>query len=286
MLEGVEMGRAILGAVLATLIWVGKPEPLERVGRLAAPAIREASGMTASRTHPGIYWVHNDSGNAAELFAVRRDGQLVRSYKVAAPNIDWEDIAADDSGHLYLADTGNNRLNLPLRAVHTLVEPDPTAPQPPERLLSVLASNYYQFPGGRRFDAEGMIVAGGQILLITKRRDGQAAELYRLPLAPASSLLRPATPERVGLLPGCVEPVTGASLAPDGQQLAVVTDSSVRVYRSTNMADWTLLGSAAFRAPDVEAITWDGADLILASEDRSVYRLPPERWRAAPRAER
>lgn len=279
------MKRAIVGGLLAALLVAGDTEPLERVGRLA-PAIREASGMVASRRHPGIFWVHGDSGNAPELFAVRRDGRLVRSYKLAIPNVDWEDIATDDSGRLYLADTGNNHLALPIRVIHTLAEPDPTAPEPPETPLPALASNYYQFPGGRRFDAEGVVVAGDGFLLVTKRRDRQPAEVFRLPLHPVGPLLRPATPERVAQLADCVEAVTGASLAPDGRTLAVVTDSSVRVYRSTDLADWAPVGSTAFDAPDVEAITWDGDDLILASEDRSVYRVPASRWRAGPRARR
>src|SRR5437899_499106 len=64
--------------------------PLEPIGRLDHPAIREASGIVASRRHPGVFWVHNDSGNPPALYAVRRDGRLVREYAVGAPNLDWE----------------------------------------------------------------------------------------------------------------------------------------------------------------------------------------------------
>src|SRR3954465_12348967 len=81
---------------------------LEPLGRLRDPAIREASGLVKSRRHPDLYWVHNDSGNPPCLFAVRRDGTLVRKYTVGVPNVDWEDIAADDRGHLYLGEIGNN----------------------------------------------------------------------------------------------------------------------------------------------------------------------------------
>ncbi|MFO0950915.1 MAG: hypothetical protein U0835_07120 [Isosphaeraceae bacterium] len=67
----------------------------------------------ASRRHPGVFWVHNDSGNPPRLFAVRVDGSLIREYAVQAPNVDWEDIAVDDEGHLYLGDIGNNDARLP-----------------------------------------------------------------------------------------------------------------------------------------------------------------------------
>src|SRR5215831_3753559 len=83
------------------------PQDLERIGKLEHPAIAETSGIVASRKHEGIFWVHNDSGNPPALFAVKRDGTLVREYCVAVPNVDWEDIAADDRGHLYLGEIGN-----------------------------------------------------------------------------------------------------------------------------------------------------------------------------------
>ena len=51
--------------------------PLEPIGRLDHPAIREASGIVASRRYPGIFWVHNDSGNPPALYAVRRDGYSI-----------------------------------------------------------------------------------------------------------------------------------------------------------------------------------------------------------------
>ncbi len=276
------MNCLLVGGLLAVAQVGPAPEPLERVGRLAEPAIREASGMVTSRQYPGIYWVHNDSGNAPELFAVRRDGRLVRSFRVAAPNLDWEDIATDDAGHLYLADTGTNKNPLPVRVIHRIAEPDPTAAPGPADPLPVQVSTYYKFKRREKFDSEGLIVAGRQALLVTKRHDGQPAEIYRVPLDPPAPLIQPATPERVGRLAGCDDPVTGASLARDGQTLAVVTIRSIHVYRSADLVDWMPVSSTPFKAPDVEAITWDGPDLILASEDRSIYRVPAARLRAVP----
>src|SRR5262249_42704530 len=81
---------------------------LESMCRFDPRASREASGIVKSRRHSGIFWVHNDSGNAPLLFAVRADGRVVRRFRLAIPNLDWEDIATDDHGHLYLGDIGNN----------------------------------------------------------------------------------------------------------------------------------------------------------------------------------
>ncbi len=270
--------RLVSVASIALVAFFGEP-PLERIGRLDAPTLVEASGIVQSRRFPGTFWVHNDSGNAPNLFAVRRDGSLIRSYSVEAPNVDWEDIAIDDAGHLFLGDTGNNRLRLPVRAVYRLDEPDPSIAT--DRPIKVNLATYYRFEESKRFDAEGLFVDAGFATLVTKRLDGRPAEIYRLALDKPNPLLRPGLPERIGTLPGCLEPATGAGLSPDGRRLAVVTDSAARVYQREGAGPWTLLATVRFEAKDVEAICWDGLDLVLASEDRSIYRIAEARWRAS-----
>ena len=258
--------------------------PLERVGTLADPAIREASGIVASRRHPGIFWVHNDSGNAPQLFAVRLSGELVRSYRVAIPNIDWEDITTDDSGHLYLGDIGDNKQILPVRVIHKINEPDPTIDTGTRSPLLVVSSHYFRYPDRQPRDAEGLVVHGDHAFVVTKRADRQPAQVYRIPLHQPAPLLRPLNLEYVGILPGCVERVTGAALTHDGQRLAVVTDTSVRIFEQVSDKGWQPVGFGPFVASNVEAITWDGNSLILASEDRSIYRLSKDQWQVKRRA--
>jgi hypothetical protein len=272
------MGRSIAWG----LVWFGilaRP-PLERVGRLDEPAIVEASGIVRSRKHPGIFWVHNDSGNLPVLFAVKANGSLVRSYRVEAPNVDWEDIATDDSGHLYVGDIGNNDGRLPIRVVYRVDEPDPALPSVGGPLKPTAAS-FYRFEEGGRFDSEGLFFSKGRAFVVSKRFDGREAEVFAIRFDPPAPLLRPALPERVASLPGCVEPATGADLSADGKRLAVVTNKAARVYQPDPGGGWALSATVPFEAGDVEAICWDGPDLILASEDRSLYRIVEDTWRTA-----
>ena len=254
---------------------------LERIGRLDDPAIVEASGIVKSRKHPGIFWVHNDSGNPPVLFAVKADGSLVRSYRVEAPNVDWEDIALDDSGHLYLGDIGNNDKRLPIRVIYRLDEPDPNSAAPgSDKPLKPTSASFYGFPADGRFDAEGLFIDRGKAFVVSKRFDGREAEVFAVRLDPPAGMLRPTLPERVASLPGCVEPATGADLSSDGQRLAVVTTKAARVYEPSPSAGWSLIATVPFEEKHVEAICWDGLDLILASEDRSIYRIAEKVWRA------
>ena len=110
-------------------------------GRLDERRIPEASGIVKSRRHAGIFWVHNDSGNPPLLFAIRGDGRIVRQFRLAIPNIDWEDIAIDDQGHLYLGDIGNNTGALPLRVIYRIDEPDPNAQA--DKPISASAVTFY-----------------------------------------------------------------------------------------------------------------------------------------------
>src|SRR5271166_4020951 len=121
-------------AVVTTIVLLAAPpSPLEHLGRFDARALPEASGIAKSRRHPGIFWVHNDSGNPPVLFAIRKDGTIVREFRLAVPNLDWEDIAIDDQGHLYLGDIGNNIIPLKVRTIYRLDEPDPASPEDKER---------------------------------------------------------------------------------------------------------------------------------------------------------
>jgi hypothetical protein len=272
--------------LLSVLLAAPVPEvALERVGTLKHPAIREASGIVASRKYPGVFWVHNDSGSPPVLFAVRRDGSLIREFTVGVPNVDWEDLAIDNDGHLYIGDIGNNGSILPLRAVYRLDEPDPfqkPADDAPKRALAVPSACYYRFAKDSRFDAEGLVVADGRAILISKTFDGRDAEVYTIPFDPPALLFKPAIPERAGTLRGFTKPVTGASLSADGKRLAVCSLGYVAIYEKTGKSDWRRLAIRTFRADDqIEAITWDGNDLILAGEARGIYRIPVANWRAS-----
>jgi hypothetical protein len=246
------------------------PARLEALGRFDVRRLPEVSGIAASGRHPGIFWVHNDSGNPPALFAVRRDGRLVREFPLRVPNIDWEDIAADAQGHLYVGDIGNNGGLLAVRVVYRFDEPD--VGKPPPGPLSPTAAWFYRFPEGGRFDAEGLFLQDGgrTAVLVSKRLDGKPAELFAIPLEKPAPLLRPALARRVGMLPGFVEPATGASLSPDGTRLAVCSYAVTRVYQTERDATWRLLAEVRYPSAPVEGVTWDGRDLVLVSEGRGI----------------
>src|SRR6185503_14763457 len=98
---------AVCGLALAASFGPG-----EQITRFPAE-LDEISGMSQSRGNPNIFWVHNDSGDQARVYAVNRKGVLVGTYLLdGASAVDWEDMAMGPApggrSYLYLADIGDN----------------------------------------------------------------------------------------------------------------------------------------------------------------------------------
>jgi hypothetical protein len=207
-------------------------EGVTLLGKITDPAITESSGIVASRRYPGVFWTHNDSGNPPAIYAIRANGALIRAYPVKSPSCrDWEDIAIDDAGHLYLGETGNNGARFRQIAVYRLDEPDPLTALPPGQKPPTLAVHrtwQLRFPNARPFDCESLFVYKGYGYVCSKLFTGQQAGLYRFALV--ENQLKPATLQLVAHLP-IRWPVTGADLSPDGLRLAIVTNAGPYLFQ-------------------------------------------------------
>lgn len=260
----------------------------------------EGSGVVASRRYPGVFWAHRDSsltGGREEIFAFRvENGQLgelspgvkFRSYHVPhLRNIDWEDIAADDDGRLWLGDMGNNGYNRHDLALHALAEPNPMQ----DGEVKVLGSYPFSYPDlpptGRSFNAESLVVVDGSPYILTKT---EKPAFYRLP---STTTHEPQVLERVSDLttpPGGLGGLpTGADLSDDGSRLAVTTDGGkVFVFESQKPGarGAELVQDLAARPPrwdarynttgeweQVEGVAFPrgSQDLVLLSESKKIF---------------
>jgi hypothetical protein len=201
-----------------------------KIGRLDHKLIPESSGVIDSRKHPGVFWTHNDSGNGPDLFAVTREGKLLARYTLNVRNNDWESITADDEGHLYVGDTGNNEHRRDRVLVYRVDEPDPAAAnadaggQP--ALLRVNATWRLNFPAAP-FDAESLFLYQGKGYIISKLLTGKPAGLYSFDLANQDEAQ---TLRHVCDLP-IRSPATDAAISPDGARLAVMTVTGPYLFR-------------------------------------------------------
>lgn len=247
------------------------------VGHLAAPRLTESSGVVASRRFPGVFWTHNDGGGPKrqQLFAISRQGAAITEFRVSGVLLrDWEDIAIDDDGHLFVADVGNNDSKRSELAVHQIDEPDPKSVG---GNLGVKQSWRLAFPG-EPFDCESLFVWKGYGYVVSKVFKNAHAAIYRFPLKeqPGPLVLELVATTKIQ------SPVTGADLSPDGRLLALVAKSGAFVYR----LDGDLARAAKvkpvqvrFRHEHIEGCCFVPDGLLATSESREIYLFTDEAFR-------
>ena len=191
---------------------------------------------------------------------------------------DWEDIAADDKGHLFLGDIGNNEAVRASIAVHQVDEPDLVKDQ--DGVVPVTRTFNLRYPA-RPFNCEAMVVWRENGYLISKVFDDERADLFRFSLtnsAPSQSL------ELVGEL-RVDSPVTGADISADGALLGIVAKNGAYVYRVNGDLAHSTRGKpyhTKFRPEQLEACTFVPEGLLATAESREIYLFTDGPFRTGP----
>lgn len=271
---------------VATLSYAKRAD-LEPYSKIQSRKIDEPSALVKSRTHTNTYWTHNDSGGKARIFAIDRNGATIPAhweneddYKGLsigdAVNIDWEELATDDNGNLYIGAFGNNANLRKDLAIYKVREPNPRE-QNTTRTLQTIPFSYpdqKSFPPKlRNFDCEAFFCLNDKLYLLTKHRSDSNTKLYRLDSTKShevNELTYIDTFEIGGM-------VTAADASPDGSKIAVLTYKSVWIFTMPADSDNFLLGSASrlkIKAEHCESICWDDNEtLILGNEEGDLFEL-------------
>ncbi|MCA9542925.1 MAG: hypothetical protein KC613_01000 [Myxococcales bacterium] len=258
------------------------------VGSAGDANLLEASGVVVGRADPSRLWLHNDSGDAAVLYALATaDGAALGRWRmVGVDAVDFEDLAAapcpgDGAPCLWVGDIGDN--NQVRQNARLLVVPEPPPGDRPGPVLPRLTLPL-QYPEGP-VDAEALLVApDGEAFWIIEKgaAEGQSrifegrgpfADEVPVVLTTVGSITAP------GLL------VTGADLSPDGRQVLVRTYTATTAYdlaEEQTPADLgAVAGRTAARGPlseqQGEAVGFaeDGRSFWTVSEVRGSTDPPP-----------
>ncbi len=271
--------------------------PATEAGRVADPDVVELSGIVASRVHPDVLWVHNDSGGAPEVAALSSTGEALGHFAIeGAEAVDWEDIGIgpgpeEGRSYLYLADIGDNASNREQVTVYVAAEPD-AAPDGEDGSLPLVDELTIRYPAGPS-DAESLFVdpLEGDLYIITKNVSG-ASRVLR---AAASTVtgggeitmedvggfqVGPPDEASPGLPPTTV---TAADISPDGSTVLVRTYQDVLVFRRpageplASAFESAYCSAPSETEPQGEAIAFsaDGASYLTSSEGtgQPIYRF-------------
>lgn len=183
-------------------------------------ALAESSGL--EHAAGGGFWVIRDSGGPSVLYKISAEGKIVEELVLNIPNSDWESLARDRLGNIYIGDFGNNsnrrqdlaiyKINPVTEAVETILFhwEDQQAFPPPKDSLN--------------YDCEAFFWHGGQLHLFTKSRGDLLVRHYLLPDTAgtyAAELLE--TVPVNGL-------VTAADISPDGATVALLTYGQIYFF--------------------------------------------------------
>ena len=208
--------------------------PPKVVGTIKNPSVGESSGFVASRTAPGVYWTHNDSGDGPFLYAIGSKGESLGVWRVnGAEADDWEDIAAGpgpdkSKSYLYVGDIGDNSSTRKEIVVYRLPEPKPTVAdskttKAKPNITEAAIPIRLRYPDGKH-DAETLIVnpTTGDIYIINKiALESPMVYEATAPFATNKVVTMKSRGQlKIPSLFGGI--LTGGSVSPDGRRIALV----------------------------------------------------------------
>ncbi len=223
-------------------------------------------------------WLVEDNGNGDNLYEVDFKGNLLREIKVKnAKNHDWEYLAKDKKGNIYIGDFGNNdndRKNLVIYKI-----PDPRSHSKEKTKAKKISFNYPEqkkFPPSKNkriYDAEAFFHFKDHLYIFTKNRakpfTGETS-IYKVPGKEGSYKA-----VFMGEIKLCADwdtcKVTSADISSDGKTIVLlgcgilwtITDFSIDGFSSGSIQEIDL----GIRS-QLESVCFKDDNTLLLSDER------------------
>ncbi|MGE3946880.1 MAG: hypothetical protein AB7H86_09395 [Blastocatellales bacterium] len=210
----------------------------EKIADLEEEAVRESSGLAASRRNRGILWTHNDSGDGPFIYAFDAGGRKRGVWRVTGARArDWEDMAVGPgpkrgASYIYIGDIGNNGLRTRELTIYRIPEPavvdaDALSSTKSPRQTESAEAFRFVYPAGAH-DAEALLVhpLSGDLYIVTKPSSGGSPLVFK-----ASAPLRSGPPVRLKQIASLklasppfdiiAGKITGGDISPDGLRVVL-----------------------------------------------------------------
>ena len=170
----------------------------------------------------GTFWTLRDSGGPSVLYRIAANGELLDSLPLNLPNKDWEELARDQQGNLYIGDFGNNlnkRKNLKIYKLNLSTQQLDT--------IKFHWPEQQEFPPAKQelnYDCEAFFWYDNMLHLFTKSRGDRLVRHYRIPDQEgdwSAELLESVFVKDL---------ITAADISPDGKTVALLTYGKVYLF--------------------------------------------------------
>ena len=134
---------------------------------------------------------HNDGGNKSEIYVVDLKGNFVKKINIDdTKNRDWEDLAQDDEGRLYIGDFGNNDNSREKCQIYILPKNFLEKKKVDPKKITFTYEDQKKYPpkkSERNYDCEAFFWKDDKLYLLTKCRTkpySGECRIYELPAKP------------------------------------------------------------------------------------------------------
>jgi hypothetical protein len=253
----------------------------KKLAEVKSGKLEEVSGLAASVNNPGLLWVHNDSGNDAEIFLIDSKVDIQQTYVLAGiDNRDWEDIVVGpgpDSAkqYIYIAEIGDNEAIYQWKNIYRFEEPSWTvkggrkSKDPEDIIITEFDTITFQLPGERK-DTEALIIdpSTRDLFIFSKREE--PVYIYQLPFPQETR--DTTTAIELGLVR--LTQIVAGDISADGNEILLKNYNHIYYWKnSSNKPLAELLQEEPLEIPyDVEpqgeSIGWarDGSGFFTISE--------------------
>jgi hypothetical protein len=241
----------------------------------------ETSGI--EKTSDGLFWTHNDSGGANEIYGFNSSGTLIRTITITnASNVDWEELAQSADGKFYVGDFGNNNNDrsaangTPLRIY--------IIPNPLDILGSTVEAQILEFEYEDRnfsapssdhdFDMEAMFWWNDTLHLFNKiRSTSEFVKHYVLPAIPGSHTAT--LVESLNLCGSCSNNrrrITAADISPCGRYVILLARERMYLFNCFSGSKYLTTGNMrefSYTNTQKEAIVFDTYQDIYITDEKN-----------------
>ena len=247
---------------------------IELVGKMAKKEVFESSGLALAQD--SNFWTHADGGNQPVLYKINQAGKLLTTWPIPhATNLDWEDLAQDEKGNIYIGDFGNNqndRRNLRIFRINS---------QRPNQVdtIAFTFADQNEFPpqkSNRHFDCEAFFYAEGNLYLFSKNRGtDKIVKLYKIPARPGLYVAPVHDSLRINNM------ITAADISPDGKTMALLGYGNIYLFRVNRGADFFSGNKYCLRigkTGQAEALVFiNNTDFIFSNEGGKIFKATKRR---------